>query len=114
MARSRKALSEQMRQAYGKVRQLEEVPIALYEILEIATRGKSEESKTIATLAESIIETVISDPEGVVKLRSLFRSLLDSNSEQQTATDSNEGEAEPLPLQQAATVSNGFAQTSNL
>jgi len=53
------------RHPFEPVTRLEQVPIALYEILELATRG---ESGKIVPLIESVITVTQIDAEGLAKL----------------------------------------------
>lgn len=53
------------RAPFQPVTRLEQVPIAFYEILELATRG---ESAAIVPLIESVITVTQAEPEGLAKL----------------------------------------------
>ena len=56
------------REPFGKVMELMQVPIALYEILALAGEIDDPKAKQIAKLAENVIEVTLDDPEGLVKI----------------------------------------------
>lgn len=56
------------REPFGKVTELMQVPIALFEILALASEMNTQKGKQIAKLAEDVISVTLADPEALVKL----------------------------------------------
>ena len=59
------------REPFGKVTELMQVPIALYEILSLASEIDDPKARLIAKLAENVIEVTLDDPEGLVKISNM-------------------------------------------
>jgi len=53
---------------FGRVTELMQVPIALFEILSLAREIKGEKAKQIERLADDIIKVTLADEEALVKL----------------------------------------------
>ncbi len=58
------------REPFGKVTEMMQVPIALYEILALAGEIDDPKAKQIARLVENVIEVTFDDPEALIKLSS--------------------------------------------
>lgn len=63
------------REPFGKVTELMQVPIALYEILALAGEIDDPKAGQIARLVENVIEVTFDDPEALIKLNDLKISL---------------------------------------
>ncbi|QQS46818.1 MAG: hypothetical protein IPM66_23515 [Acidobacteriota bacterium] len=59
------------REPFGKVTELMQVPIALYEILALAGEIDHPKAGQIARLVENVIEVTFDDPEALIKLNEL-------------------------------------------
>jgi len=59
------------RELFGKVTELMQVPIALYEILALAGEIDDPKASQIARLVENVIEVTFDDPESLHKLSQL-------------------------------------------
>lgn len=64
------------REPFGKVTELMQVPIALYEILALAGEIDDPKARNIAKLIENVIEVTFDDADALVKLRDLHISHL--------------------------------------
>ena len=62
------------REPFGKVTELMQVPIALYEIMALAGEIDDPRAKQIVRLVENVIEVTFQDPEALV---SLSKSVID-------------------------------------
>lgn len=56
------------REPFGKVTELMQVPIALYEILALAGELDDLKATQIAKLTENVIDLVLADPDSLVNL----------------------------------------------
>jgi hypothetical protein len=65
------------RAPFEPVKQLEQVPIALYESLHLARKGKEDhgciECEQLIPLLKSTIEIALADPDGVSKLAEIWQ-----------------------------------------
>ena len=57
------------REPFGKVTELMQVPIALFEVLQLASEIDHPKAKQIVSLMDSVINVTLDDPEALVKLR---------------------------------------------
>lgn len=72
MPRSKSNLSlATSREPFGKVTELMQVPIALFEVLQLAAEIEHPKAKQIVALMDSTINVTLYDPEAFVKLQNL-------------------------------------------
>jgi len=72
MPRSKNNLSAaSCREPFGKVTELMQVPIALFEVLSLASEIDHPKAKQIERLTDSIINVTLDDPDALVKLSNL-------------------------------------------
>lgn len=72
MPRSKSNLSlATCREPFGKVTELMQVPIALFEVMQLASDIDHPKAKQIAALMESTINVTLYDPEAFVKLQNM-------------------------------------------
>ena len=72
MKTSRKALSlATCREPFGKVEELYQVPIALFEMMALADEIDDPKAKQIVALMNDTIAVVLGDPEALVKLSNM-------------------------------------------
>ena len=70
MPRSKSNLSlATCREPFGKVTELMQVPIALFEVMSLASEIDDPKAKQIVGLMDSVINVTLDDPEALVKLQ---------------------------------------------
>lgn len=68
MAGTKSSSSQSIREPFGPVTELIQVPVALFEVLGLATEG---DSQRVATLMRDIIKVTLSDPDAWQKIGAL-------------------------------------------
>jgi len=72
MPRSKNNLSlATCREPFGRVTELMQVPIALFEVMALAGEMEGPKAKQIVTLMDNVINVTLADPEALVKLSNL-------------------------------------------
>ena len=72
MSNSKRKLSlAGSREPFGKVTSLEQIPSALFEILCLARKLKTEKGNLIATLTDDVLTVALDDPEAWIKLKNM-------------------------------------------
>ncbi len=72
MPRSKNNLSPATcREPFGKVTELMQVPVALFEVMSLASEINDPKAKQIARLMDSVINVTLDDPEALVKLSNM-------------------------------------------
>lgn len=68
MAGTKNSSSQSIREPFGAVTELIQVPLALFEILALANEG---DSKEVARLTKDVINVTLADPEAWSKIGAL-------------------------------------------
>jgi hypothetical protein len=68
MAGTKGSSSQSIREPFGPVTELIQVPVALFEILGLATEGNSQR---VVTLMKDVIKVTLADPEAWQKIGAL-------------------------------------------
>ena len=72
MPRSKSNLSlATCREPFGKVTELMQVPIALFEVMALAGEIEGPKAKQIVALMDNVINVTLDDPEALVKLANM-------------------------------------------
>ena len=72
MPRSKNNLSgATCREPFGKVTELMQVPVALFEVLSLASEIDNPKARQIEKLMDSVINVTLDDPDALVKLSNL-------------------------------------------
>ena len=68
MAATKNSSSQSIREPFGPITELIQVPVALFEILGLSTEG---DSQKVATLMKDIIKVTLADPDAWQKIGAL-------------------------------------------